>query len=81
MKNFISINDLKNQLGCSSINIIKHPTTGTLFARTENDQTLKVAMNFDGSLPVKFLYDDCEGLTTGCIINVKESNNNVIATL
>lgn len=76
---FLSISELKSELGVISINIVRNPKSGKLFAECSNGIYLRVQQNIKSDLPIKFMYnEESEDLTeTGCLINVKESDNNV----
>ena len=79
---FLTIDSLKSQLGCTSINIVKNPKeNGKLFAETNNNIKLKVQQDIDLSLNIKFMHKDDEPVTNGCLINAKENTENVLVVL
>jgi len=79
MQTFITIPQLKIELGATSIEIVKNPTGGKLFANTDNGVVLKVQQDIDLTKSMKFIYQD--DIKSGCIINVRENSQNVVATL
>lgn len=72
---FISIAELKKQLGIETIDIVKSPSTNKVFAATTAGN-FKVQQNIDFTLALSFMYT--QELSDGCIVNVK---NTTIAVL
>lgn len=77
--NFLSMVSLKEQLGCSTISVVKNPKTNKLFAETDNNIKLKVQQDIDLSLNIKFMYET--DINDGCLINAKENTENVLMVL
>jgi len=65
---FMSIKDLKAKLGIDTIDIVKNPTTGKLFAVTP-EHNFKVQLDIDFTKPMSFRYDD-DNFYDGCICNI-----------
>ena len=77
--NFLSMSSLKEQLGCSTVSIVKNPNSGKLFAETDTNLKLKVQQNIDLNSTIKFMYDS--EISEGCLINAKENTENVLVVL
>lgn len=77
--NFLSISKFKEQSNISSIEIISNPKNGKIFAQADNGVTFKVQQDIDVAKKMSFMYED--DINDGCIINPKNSTENVLATL
>lgn len=71
---FIELSELKSKLDLISLELIKSPKTGKLFASSTNGKglpvVLKVEQSIDTSKPTKFMYSSADTLLEGCIVNV-----------
>ena len=66
---FLSMEEFKDKLGVSTVNILKSKTTNKLFASI-GGKSFKVQQTITSSKPIKFIYNDVEGFDNGCITNV-----------
>lgn len=78
---FLTISEFKAKLGKADkpAQVVKNPNTGKLFLAVE-DLRFKVQGDIDSSLPMSVLVPDGQ-LDQACLVNVKNSENNVQFTL
>ena len=77
--NFISVDELKSRLEVSEIIIFRNELTDKLSVNYNGDKYLKCQQDIDITGKKAYMFED--DFTDGCLINVKESNNNVLIVL
>jgi len=77
----ITLAQFKLDNGVDTIDIVKSPKTGLLFASMSNGEKRKVQGNIDLTKTVEYLYDDTEDLDKGCFINPGNTGENVLGTI
>lgn len=66
---FITVDEFKEQLGVSSIQVLKNPKTGKIFA-SAGGNAYKVQQDINPSEDMKVLVPEGAGLDEACLINV-----------
>jgi hypothetical protein len=67
----LGIKEFKLSIGAESLDIVKNPKTGKLFASASNGSNYKVEQALNTSKPMVVLIEDGD-LETACIINQRE---------
>lgn len=70
---FITIQELKTKLGVATLDVVKNPHTGKLFASGDGRVNVKIEQKLDNTLPIRFMYEP-EKFNEGCIVNVTPSS-------
>ena len=78
---FYSLNEFKSVINSSSLQIVKNPNTGKIFAVSEDGQKFKVQQDLDMNKPIGFIHSTDESFEQGCICNMSEQNQNVMGTI
>lgn len=73
----LGVTEFKTTIGATSLDVIKNPKTGKLFASASNGNVYRVQASIDLSAPVEMLIPDAD-ITNACLVN--KGTNNVMAT-
>ena len=75
----IGISEFKTLQGCTSLDVVRSPKTGCLFASLSNGLKIKAQQSFDPALPAEILVIEEENNTDYCLVN--KGTDNVICSL
>lgn len=75
---FMEIPTFKAKVNTTSIDIVKNPHTGKLFAYC-NGKNFKVQQDITSDKPIKFMYASDALFDEGCITNVTPANPPVMS--
>lgn len=67
----LGIKEFKLAIGAETINIVKNPKTGKLFASASNGQVFRVEGALDVEKPLTVIMED-GNIETACIINQRD---------
>ena len=70
---FLTIDELKAQLGVKTLDVVKNPNTGKLFASGDGRVNIKIEQAIDKTLPIRFMHEP-DKFNEGCIVNVTPSS-------
>ena len=76
---FITLDEFKTATNVSVMQVIRNPNTQKLFV-SAGGRNFKCQQDLDIDLPMKFIVND-DDLDTACLANVKNSEDNLVATL
>lgn len=65
---FMSVDQFKEQVGATSLQVLKNPKTDKLFLSTGND-SYRCQQNIDSSKEMRMLIPE-EGIADACLVNV-----------
>lgn len=66
---FITVEQFKEQVGTTSMQVLKSPKTNKLFLSTAEGDCYKVQQDIDGSKEMKMLIKDGD-LSEACLVNI-----------
>jgi hypothetical protein len=66
---FMTVVQFKEQIGVSSLTVLKNPKTDKLFLSTESGDCYKVQQDIDSSKEMKMLVKDGD-ISDACLVNV-----------
>lgn len=70
---FLTIDEFKDKVQATKLDIVKNPNSGKLFMADNNGENYKVQNNIDNTLPMRVLVEDGD-LSKCCLVNVKSDN-------
>ena len=68
---FLTVNEFKNKVGASILQVLKNPKTGKLFLAGDNGVNYKVQQTISGNEEMKMLIPESGIITEACLTNVK----------
>ena len=66
---FLTVDEFKEEIGASTIQVLKNPKTGKLFM-SANGNSYKVQQDIDAGEDMKILVPDDGGIEDACLVNV-----------
>lgn len=66
---FLTIGQFKEQVGASSIQVLRNKKTGKLFMSADTGETYKVEQDIDPSKEIKVLVPEGD-ITEACLVNI-----------